>query len=152
MIGAGFWETMSSLQNPRASSNRVLDEYGFLVPRDTIQRSPTAKQSRFVKSQEKEFLLLLEIQLPWSQVRKRYSSKIKKLCRAGIPESLRAQIWSKLANTDAFYKTGVYQELKSKSSTEHRPIFDVIERDINRCYPDHVRFQDPAGQGYIKLI
>jgi hypothetical protein len=70
------------------------------------------------------------------------------LCRQGIPESLRAQVWAKLANVSRFKTPGLYQVLLHK---EPRPIFEVIERDIDRCYPDHIMFNNPNGQGQTNL-
>ncbi|KAJ2223015.1 hypothetical protein IWW45_008452, partial [Coemansia sp. RSA 485] len=34
---------------------------------------------------------------------------------------------------------------------ERVPMYDVIERDVSRCYPDHVLFADADGQGQRQL-
>lgn len=49
---------------------------------------------------------------------------------------------------DTYREEGLYQDLLSRPP---RPIFDVIERDINRCYPDHVMFNDESGAGQKHL-
>ena len=53
-----------------------------------------------------------------------------------------------MAQVDDIRKPGLYQALLKK---DPRPIFDVIERDIDRCYPDHIMFNDPNGQGQHNL-
>lgn len=40
------------------------------------------------------------------------------------------------------------KDLVSKSLTETSQIFEIIDRDIHRCYPDHVMFAKSNGDGY----
>ncbi|RUO96628.1 rab-GTPase-TBC domain-containing protein [Jimgerdemannia flammicorona] len=75
-------------------------------------------------------------------------SKLKKLVRSGIPASVRGRAWQFLAGSAGYRKTGVYEELIRR---DRLPIFDVIERDIHRCYPEHVMFRDENSQGQADL-
>ncbi|KAI8142758.1 rab-GTPase-TBC domain-containing protein [Fennellomyces sp. T-0311] len=75
-------------------------------------------------------------------------AKFKKMVRSGIPGSVRARVWQFLAESDSYKKKGQYQNLCSRQRIK---IFDVIERDIPRCYPDHSQFRDEAGQGQRDL-
>jgi uncharacterized protein VirK/YbjX len=72
---------------------------------------------------------------------------MKKMVRSsGIPASVRARVWPFLAGSST--KKGQFQQLLNKP---HIPIYDVIERDITRCYPDHSQFVDANGQGQRDL-
>ncbi|KAG0318309.1 hypothetical protein BGZ99_005754 [Dissophora globulifera] len=69
----------------------------------------------------------------------RKSSKYKKLARRGVPASVRGRVWLFLAKADLYRQPGLFEELCKRGSL---PIHEVIERDIHRCYPDHVHFRD----------
>ncbi|KAF9131513.1 hypothetical protein BGW39_001689 [Mortierella sp. 14UC] len=70
------------------------------------------------------------------------SSKYKKLVRKGIPTSVRGRVWLFLAKADLYRRPGMFERLVKKGPL---PIHEVIERDIHRCYPDHVHFRDGMG-------
>ncbi|KAF9912039.1 hypothetical protein EC991_000984 [Linnemannia zychae] len=70
------------------------------------------------------------------------SSKYKKLVRRGIPTSVRGRVWLFLAKADMYRRPGLFEQLVKKGPL---PIHEVIERDIHRCYPDHVHFRDGMG-------
>eukprot|EP00842_Homolaphlyctis_polyrhiza_P005679 jgi/Hompol1/6111/HPOL_002228-RA len=76
-------------------------------------------------------------------------SQIKKLCRQGIPDSIRANAWQALAGVDKIREQGRFEALVR--STETPAIFDIIERDINRCYPNHMMFAQRMGEGQLNL-
>ncbi|KAG0241361.1 hypothetical protein BGX31_001201 [Mortierella sp. GBA43] len=76
------------------------------------------------------------------------SSKYKKLVRRGIPPSVRGRVWLFLARADRYRQPGMFDELCKRG---HLPIYEVIERDIHRCYPDHVHFRDGTGTGQQDL-
>lgn len=75
-------------------------------------------------------------------------AKLKKLVRSGIPASVRAKVWQFLAGSQDYKKPGMYQNLCSRPRTK---TYAVIERDIARCYPDHIQFRDEDGQGQQDL-
>ncbi|KAH7059816.1 rab-GTPase-TBC domain-containing protein [Linnemannia elongata] len=70
------------------------------------------------------------------------SSKYKKLVRRGIPTSVRGRVWLFLAKADVYRRPGLFEKLLKRGPL---PIHEVIERDIHRCYPDHVHFRDGMG-------
>ncbi|KAF9309764.1 hypothetical protein BG003_009363 [Podila horticola] len=70
------------------------------------------------------------------------SSKYKKLVRRGVPTSVRGRVWLFLAKADLYRQPGLFEELQKRGPL---PIHEVIERDIHRCYPDHVHFRDGMG-------
>ncbi|KAI7823960.1 rab-GTPase-TBC domain-containing protein, partial [Kickxella alabastrina] len=78
----------------------------------------------------------------------RNSRKVKQLVQAGMPPRMRARIYYKLSGAAALEKTGEYTRLVA---LEKIPIYDVIERDVSRCYPDHSMFVDADGQGQRQL-
>ena len=91
----------------------------------------------------------------WDSSRKHKESQIKVLCRKGIPQSLRGQVWSKLTGSDirASSQPSLYPTLVLTSDTTLPPplIFDIIERDIHRCYPSHSLFRDSNSLGQSNL-
>ncbi|CAG8801770.1 18572_t:CDS:2, partial [Racocetra persica] len=64
---------------------------------------------------------------------------IKKLVRLGIPESVRGKAWQFMAGVHKYRKKDVFDKLRDK---EKLPIYDDIEKDIDRCYPDHIHFRE----------
>ncbi|EPB87848.1 hypothetical protein HMPREF1544_05377 [Mucor circinelloides 1006PhL] len=75
-------------------------------------------------------------------------AKFKKLVRSGIPASVRSRVWQFLAGSNDYRKPNQFNILVQKPRTK---IYDVIERDIARCYPDHTQFMDKNGQGQKDL-
>ncbi|CAJ0643845.1 959_t:CDS:10 [Entrophospora sp. SA101] len=61
------------------------------------------------------------------------ADRIKKLVRLGIPESLRGKAWQFMAGADKLRRPGYY------------------DRDIHRCYPDHIQFRKETGFGQEDL-
>ncbi|KAJ2499110.1 hypothetical protein GGH96_003770 [Coemansia sp. RSA 1972] len=78
----------------------------------------------------------------------RGSHKVKKLVQAGVPHEARAQFYYVLSEAAKIEQTGEYARLAGQ---EPLPIYDVIERDVARCYPDHIMFADADGAGQRQL-
>ncbi|KAI8325503.1 TBC-domain-containing protein [Martensiomyces pterosporus] len=78
----------------------------------------------------------------------RGSRKVKQLVQDGLPPRLRAQIYYTLSGAQKIVKAEEYSRLLALGDI---PIYDVIERDVSRCYPDHVMFADAEGQGQRQL-
>ncbi|KAJ3000576.1 hypothetical protein HDV02_004871 [Globomyces sp. JEL0801] len=78
---------------------RLKDDYGFFI--DTPDASPhvelTKKQKKDLLKREVEWKYIID---NWSICSVKKKSKIKKLCRAGIPDSYRSQAWFLLAGAD----------------------------------------------------
>ncbi|KAJ3326193.1 hypothetical protein HDV06_000069 [Boothiomyces sp. JEL0866] len=134
---------------------RPTDDYGFYL--DTKDCTPhvelSSKQKKTLTVKENEWISILS---SWEQSAKKKKNKIKKLCRQGIPDSLRAQVWQNLAGSNRKKQIGKFnvfivnnKELRTR--TDKPPIFDIIERDIHRCFPTHVMFSDANGEGQKNL-
>jgi len=76
--------------------------------------------------------------------------KIKSAIHAGIPNSLRGQVWPVLANVDQLKKESKlsYSDLLSKKET---PGLEYLEKDIARTFPNHELFQNSGGKGQQML-
>ncbi|KAJ3149201.1 hypothetical protein HDU89_003917 [Geranomyces variabilis] len=104
-----------------------------------------SRRTSTVAASEMEWLKLLD---HWDSKAPKSRKKIKKMGRAGIPESLRGKVWSALARTDDIKKPGVYDGLLAQRNEE---VFDIIERDIARCFPEHPMFAEEGGPGQTNL-
>ncbi|CAJ0824336.1 7567_t:CDS:10 [Entrophospora sp. SA101] len=130
----------------------AIDEYGFVydvseeeIPpgADRIKRiiqapgteEKTTRVIRLYREREAKWLAILGTMDPNMA---RDSRKIKKLVRLGVPESVRGKSWQFMAGAEKYRKSKYYDELRNRPEL---PIYDVIERDINRCYPDHIQFR-----------
>ncbi|KAJ1734580.1 hypothetical protein LPJ61_001001 [Coemansia biformis] len=78
----------------------------------------------------------------------RASRKVKRLVQAGVAPAARARFYYVLSGAPALEQPGEYARLAGQPSL---PIYDVIERDVARCYPDHVLFADAGGMGQRQL-
>ena len=78
----------------------------------------------------------------------RRSRKVKQLVQAGFPRYLRGSIYKFLMDLPSYRKDGVFKSLLERPSI---PIYEIIERDIPRCYPEHSMFRRSKGQGQTQL-
>ncbi|KAI9468496.1 MAG: rab-GTPase-TBC domain-containing protein [Benjaminiella poitrasii] len=128
-----------------------VDEYGFILKPD---HNPSLSNSRrkpdmLLKEYRENELKWLSIVNKMDAGHVKRDAKFKKLVRQGIPASVRARVWQFLAGSKDYCKGGTdYNAFLKKP---HIPIYDVIERDINRCYPDHTQFMEADGQGQKDL-
>ncbi|KAJ1908080.1 hypothetical protein IWQ60_011746 [Tieghemiomyces parasiticus] len=81
----------------------------------------------------------------------RTSKTARKLVTYGIPTQLRTRVWRFFAEESLIRTPGAFQELQTR---DRIPIYDVIERDIPRCYPDHQMFleEGSAGQQHLDTV
>ncbi|KAJ1723360.1 hypothetical protein LPJ53_002308 [Coemansia erecta] len=78
----------------------------------------------------------------------RSSRKIKQLVQAGMPAGVRARAYYLFSGAQVLERQGEYARLLA---LEAQPIFDVIERDVARSYPDHVLFAGAGSAGQQQL-
>ncbi|KAJ1739209.1 hypothetical protein LPJ68_004878 [Coemansia sp. RSA 1086] len=78
----------------------------------------------------------------------RGSRKVKRFVQAGVPQNVRARYYYVLSGATKLARSGEYARLVGLDAL---PIYDVIERDVARCYPDHVMFADCDGIGQRQL-
>lgn len=77
---------------------RAIDEFGFFL--DSKDANPVVNSKQ--KIRESDWLQYLQTG-NWNQ------TQLKKMCRLGIPDSLRAQVWIKLADADSKRRNGLYK-------------------------------------------
>ncbi|CAI2174306.1 15608_t:CDS:10 [Funneliformis geosporum] len=144
------------------NENLTIDEYGFVrdvteedIPPgvDRIQRIIQApgteeKSTRTIRLYREREVKWIDLFGSMDSTMVQDSRKIKKLVRSGIPESVRGKAWQFMAGANKYRKPGVFDELRNRPKL---PIYDVIERDIHRCYPDHIQFREEAGFGQDDL-
>ncbi|KAK3808059.1 MAG: rab-GTPase-TBC domain-containing protein [Linnemannia elongata] len=104
-----------------------------------IDRKRALKNQKYNRENEIKWIHAVS-KLQADSVKK--SSKYKKLVRRGIPTSVRGKVWLFLAKADVYRRPGLFEKLLKRGPL---PIHEVIERDIHRCYPDHVHFRDGMG-------
>ncbi|KAF9163202.1 hypothetical protein DFQ26_002859 [Actinomortierella ambigua] len=109
------------------------------------EKRDEARRAARVRNNERKWIQLMSFKHP-AKVKK--LTRFKKLVREGIPPSLRGRVWLYLANADMYRQPGLFEELIHRESI---PIHEVIERDIHRCYPDHVHFRSDQGDGQRDL-
>ncbi|KAI9320674.1 rab-GTPase-TBC domain-containing protein [Dichotomocladium elegans] len=134
-------------------SDMPVDEYGFIIDpssktgnNSALQRADSSvKSMKEYREQEIKWINTMG-KLDAGTVKK--DAKFKKLVRSGIPASVRARVWQFLAESQTYSKKGLYENLCKRPRTK---IYPVIERDIARCYPDHIQFLDENGQGQRDL-
>ncbi|KAI8079714.1 rab-GTPase-TBC domain-containing protein [Gilbertella persicaria] len=143
--------TISDDNSPKSTSldkDMIVDEYGFVVNKSQARLSRSnmsAKSMREYRENELKWLSIVS-KLDAGTVKK--DAKFKKLVRNGIPASVRSRVWQFLAGSNDYRKSNMFNELVQKPKIK---IYDVIERDIARCYPDHTQFMDQHGQGQKDL-
>ncbi|EIE78693.1 hypothetical protein RO3G_03397 [Rhizopus delemar RA 99-880] len=127
--------------------NENVDEYGFIIKRGrpSFRVNMSTKAMKEYRENELKWLNIIN-KLDAGTVKK--DVKMKKLVRGGIPASVRAKVWQFLAGSDDYKRSNQFQNLLSKPRI---PIYDVIERDIERCYPDHTQFMEKDGLGQQNL-
>ncbi|KAI8371773.1 rab-GTPase-TBC domain-containing protein [Radiomyces spectabilis] len=145
--------TKSSALNG-STETATVDEYGFIIDPKKSSTNMSFRSHRSDMS-AKSIKAYREREVKWLSIvgkldagTAKKDAKLKKLVRTGIPASVRARVWQFLAGSAEYRKSGMFKELAQRPKTK---IYEVIERDIARCYPDHTQFKDPNGQGQTDL-
>ena len=84
------------------------------------------------------------------------SRKVKKLVRAGVPPSLRSEVWLFLANASVRRRPGLFEQLcktsqGSKGKRGKEEAYETIEKDLHRTLPDHRLFTGENATGRADL-
>lgn len=82
--------------------------------------------------------------------------KVKKMVHNGIPHSMRATVWPFLASAHVRRRPGLFEELckvsqSAKGKRGKEALYDAIEKDLERAYPDHKQFMGPESTGVADL-
>ncbi|KAJ2747359.1 hypothetical protein GGI20_000610 [Coemansia sp. BCRC 34301] len=161
---------LQTLQAERRKQVKRVDEYGFLqFEGDDERASEYAQQyetwrerrargrsraggllnvgdeAKLVAGSEAKWETLLQ---SFDSATLRGSRKVKQLVQAGVPGRMRAQVYYVMSGASKAARSGEYARLLA---LERMAIFDVIERDVARCYPDHAMFADAEGAGQRQL-
>lgn len=85
----------------------------------------------------------------------RKNRKVRKLVQAGIPNSIRGQVWLFLCNASVRRRPGLFEGLcvtsqAPKGRKGREALYETIEKDVARCYPDNRLFQE-GGSGKADL-
>ncbi|PWN25630.1 hypothetical protein BDZ90DRAFT_262276 [Jaminaea rosea] len=88
----------------------------------------------------------------------RKNRKVRKLVQAGIPNSMRGQVWLFLCNASVRRRPGLFEGLcvtsqAPKGRKGREALYETIEKDVARCYPDNRLFQEGAsGKADLEAI
>ncbi|KAH3683453.1 hypothetical protein WICPIJ_005572 [Wickerhamomyces pijperi] len=69
------------------------------------------------------------------------SEKLKRFVRKGIPAEWRGEAWWWFAKGNDVLQEGLYDELVVRSGNFKGKDLEVIERDLNRTFPDNLHFK-----------
>lgn len=134
-------EYIPTVLNGKAKKRPVPNKYGFLS--DNVYASTDRLAT--VRKPPGQFWRHIISDLELHPERK---SKYKKVIRRGIPNSERRLMWQALAGYKKVFKEGYFDKLCNE---EDSPWFEIIERDISRCFPDHIMFAKGNGEGQTML-
>ncbi|PWN33709.1 TBC-domain-containing protein [Meira miltonrushii] len=82
--------------------------------------------------------------------------KVKKMVHNGIPHSMRATVWPFLASAHVRRRPGLFEELckvsqSAKGKRGKEALYEAIDKDLDRAYPDHKQFMGPESTGVADL-
>ena len=101
-----------------------------------------SNEDNFTKLDEISWELWNQIIHDWQAWSKKKPAQLKEYIRQGIPMYLRPLAWLYLCGADLTDSKEKFKEYLKKSSACEK----IIRRDIDRTYPDHDFFRNPAGQ------
>ncbi|KAJ2909843.1 hypothetical protein GGI21_001470 [Coemansia aciculifera] len=161
---------LQTLRAERRKQVKRIDEYGFLqFEGDDERPSEYAQQYEAWRGRRErgksraggllqasdEVKMVAGSEAKWETLLRSFDSvtlrgsrKVKQLVQAGVPGRMRAQVYYALSGASKVAVSGEYSRLLG---LERVAIFDVIERDVARCYPDHTMFADAEGAGQRQL-
>uniref|UniRef100_A0A131XYW0 Putative ypt/rab gtpase activating protein n=3 Tax=Ixodes ricinus TaxID=34613 RepID=A0A131XYW0_IXORI len=82
------------------------------------------------------------------------TSKAQELVLAGIPDSLRGELWMLYSGAINEMETnpGYYRKAVEESTGKRTLTADEIERDLHRSLPEHPAFQSPSGINALRRV
>lgn len=82
------------------------------------------------------------------------TSKAQELVLAGIPDSLRGELWMLYSGAIHELEThpGYYRKAVSESMGKRNATSEEIERDLHRSLPEHPAFQSPQGINALRRL
>lgn len=145
--------------------NREVDRNGFYIDEENFAKGidgsgmPLQMTPKEVEQMRSRELKWLDMMRNWDHWMRRKPNKIKSRCRKGIPPSIRGRAWACLLGvTPAFTEKygGKYQELVAEADTVQEgdamaEFLEIIERDLDRTFPETDRFVEKGGDGQKML-
>lgn len=155
-------------------NNVNIDMYGFLRSREQIetlyttnfaniekQRSREIKWFKMLGLNHKQDTMITPIileklenlekmsQTYWEIYRKKNIKKVNNRCNKGIPNSIRGKAWIYLSESYKIQASHIGESplnLYNPSIHGKMEIMNVIDRDIDRCFPEHIQFRNVNSQ------
>lgn len=130
---------------PPPASVGPVDEFGFFLP-PGVARVGRIQENPSVVEAWRQIMNTMDV----ASARK--SRKVKHMCRAGIPPSLRPRVWLFLANAQFRRQAGLFEHLCHQASTSkvarsRSADWSAIDKDSAELFADHVLFSAGPGQG-----
>ncbi|XP_045214522.2 small G protein signaling modulator 3-like isoform X3 [Mercenaria mercenaria] len=163
-------DIMVKLGNPPEDSNGQLDyrydEFGFKVEEEDGPEENSSKllSTPFVEDAQHrlkwvaylEFTHNEEVEdLTWDKVDSRFqrTEKLRQMARAGIPHSLRPQMWMRLSGAlDKKKKSDLtYKDIVKASANDHLMTSKQIEKDLLRTMPSNACYCNIHSTGIPRL-
>ncbi|XP_060572376.1 small G protein signaling modulator 3 homolog [Ruditapes philippinarum] len=163
-------DIMIKLGNPPEDSNGQLDyrydEFGFKVEEEDGPEENSSKllSTPFIEDPQHrlkwiaylEFTHNEEVEdLTWDKVDSRFqrTEKLRQMVRAGIPHSLRPQMWIRLSGAlDKKKKSDLtYKDIVKASSNDHLMTSKQIEKDLLRTMPSNACYCNIHSTGIPRL-
>ena len=129
-------------------SENQTDKYGFLIPRGKASFKQISSL-QFNARMEKWGNMIGN----WEEFSKSKQKILKSRVRKGIPEPLRNRAWLLIAdclNVKKHYPNHLYFRLSNIE--DDPPCIEIINRDLDRTYPDHEIFRTSEGRISLKNI
>ncbi|KAM6447370.1 growth hormone-regulated TBC protein 1 isoform 1-T1 [Liasis olivaceus] len=135
-------EARRAKQEKRRSSVHRVDPYGFERPADFDYATYEEFFSRYL-------VILTRRAIKWSKLLKgntriQKNLKVKRYIRKGIPNEHRAEVWMVVSGAQSHmdHNPGYYQKLLE--GDQNSKLVETILTDINRTFPDNIKFRKTA--------
>ncbi|KAH8924804.1 RabGAP/TBC [Atractiella rhizophila] len=119
-----------------AESEEEVDEFGFYA--SPGKAAPAQGSQKAIENHRSKELKWVGAMSAFTPATVKKSKKIRQLARSGVPNSVRGRVYAFLADIEKYRKPGLYHELCSRNRLE---VYDEIEKDLHRCFPDHSHFK-----------
>mmetsp|Transcript_33368 Transcript_33368/g.92117 ORF Transcript_33368/g.92117 Transcript_33368/m.92117 type:complete len:393 (-) Transcript_33368:110-1288(-) len=85
----------------------------------------------------------------WNAIPK---GNLKTLLRKGVPTEHRAEVWWSILGCDEAMRNSPSLFAKYRDEVLSHDVSDVIERDLQRTFPGHVKFMTAAGRAQLRNV
>mmetsp|Transcript_1807 Transcript_1807/g.2464 ORF Transcript_1807/g.2464 Transcript_1807/m.2464 type:complete len:388 (-) Transcript_1807:180-1343(-) len=132
------------------------DRYGFLKDVDAnregkqVEDTVISKRRDTEENRTKKWIKMLG---KWNEYRENKPKKVKRRIRKGVPDCLRGLVWNLLSGIGNLKANNseLYEELCARDDSPSDSIYDTIEADIHRTFPNHEMFKEKMSEGQMSL-